>query len=209
MENQANQKLFSTQNLVKTALLSAVALILFQFKFKLPIFPSFLSIDVSDMACIVGMITICPAAGFVIAILKNLLDALIFGSTTGYVGEFSNMIISSAYILPLAICLKHRRDLKSICIAAGLGVISMAIVGAFTNYFIMVPLYARVFGMEVSQIVGMGTAIYSGITDLFTLIIFSIIPFNLFKGTIVATVSITFLKSVYPALKLLRTKSLG
>ncbi|OON90239.1 MAG: hypothetical protein ATN33_03575 [Epulopiscium sp. Nele67-Bin001] len=202
-------KFFTTQNLVKIALLSAVATILFQFKIKLPIFPSFLDVDISDVSIIVGMITITPAAGFIIAILKNLLAGIIFGSATGYVGEFANIIISSAYILPLAICLRSRRDLKSICTAVILGIVSMAVTGGFMNYFIMIPLYARVFGMSVADIVGMGTSIYSGITDLFTLIIYSIIPFNIFKGTIIATVSVIFLKSIYPALKMLRPKSIG
>ncbi len=203
---ETKQQLFSTSNLVKMAFLGALATILMEFKFVIPIFPSFLSVDFSDIPIIVGMLTLSPVSGFVIAVLKNLLNALLFGSGTGYVGEFANLVISIAYIIPLAICLNKQRDFKAVSIAISLGVVMMAIVGGLMNYFVMIPLYANFYPNGVADIVSIGTALNSGITDLFTLILYSIIPFNLVKGAIVSIASIIFVKSVYPILSLLSTK---
>ncbi|OON98650.1 MAG: hypothetical protein ATN35_04140 [Epulopiscium sp. Nele67-Bin004] len=200
-----NSKLFTTQNIIKMAMMGALSVILMQFKFSLPmLFPGFLSVDFSDVAIVVGMMTIHPAAGFVIALLKNVLDVVLFGSSSAAIGQLANFVIAVAYITPLYFCLRKTRELKSVTIAIASGVAMMAVVGAFLNYFVMIPMYTQFMPLEA--IIAMGNVIYSGITDTFTLVVFSIIPFNLFKGTLVATVSIIVVKSAYPLLNMLRSR---
>ena len=57
MENAAagrKQKSMDTSKIVKIGMLSAVSVVLMMFEFALPIFPSFLQIDISDLPALVG-----------------------------------------------------------------------------------------------------------------------------------------------------------
>jgi len=198
---QRENKLFSTVNLIKMALLAVIAVILMQFvAIKLPaIFPSFLELDLSEVPAIIGILTVHPLAGIVIVILKNILKVLLFQTTTAYVGELANIVISIGYILPLTLMTRKKRSLKQVGLGLGLGVVTMTIVGAVVNYYIMLPLYAKLF-MPLDSIIEMGHVIYSKIVDKGTLILYSIVPFNLVKGTLVAGASILLVRGLKPVI---------
>lgn len=203
---QDQNKLSSTQNLIKMALLSAIAAVLMQWGIKLPvIFPSFLEIDFSEVPAIVAILTINPLAGLVVVVMKNLIKVLLFGSNTGYVGELANMLISIGYILPLMWYVRNGKDLKTVTKGIVCGIVGIAVVGAVVNYFITIPLYAAVF-MPMETIIEMGHAIIPAINNKLTFILYSITPFNVLKGTIVATASVAFIKAIYPVLKYLAPK---
>lgn len=194
---QNRNKLFSTVNVIKMALLAVIAVILMQFGgIKLPvIFPNFLELDFSEIPAIIGILTIHPLAGVVVVILKNVLKVVLFQSTTAYVGELANMTISLGYILPLTFMMRKNKNLRYVSIGMGLGVITMTIMGAIINYFITLPLYAKLF-MPMDSIINMGHVIYAGIIDKGTLVLYSIIPFNLVKGTLLAIASMLIIKGM-------------
>lgn len=195
------KKLFSTNNLIKMALLSVIAVLLMQFgAIKLPmLFPSFLELDFSEVPAIVGILTVHPLAGLVIVILKNILKVVLFGTNTAYAGELANMIVSLGYILPLTLMTLKQNNLKQVSFGMMLGVLSMTLTGAIVNYFVTIPMYARLF-MPMEAIINMGNVIYAGIVDKFTLILYSFVPFNLFKGIIVAIVSVTLIEGLKPVI---------
>ncbi|ONI46614.1 hypothetical protein AN640_00065 [Candidatus Epulonipiscium fishelsonii] len=186
--------------MIKIAFLSAIAAILLQFGIKLPIlFPSFLEIDFSEVPVLVGILTINPMAGIIIVTLKNLLKILLFGSSTGFVGEFANWVVSIGYILPIMLLVKKDNSLKSVTKGITLGVISMGIVGGLMNYYIMLDFYSAFMPMEA--IIDMGHMIFNPINSKLTLVLYSMVPFNIVKGTIVSITSMVLLKSLYPVLK--------
>ena len=202
--NEEN-KLFSTQNLIKMGLLSAIAVLLMQVGLRLPMFfPSFLELDFSDVPAVVGILVIHPWAGVVIPLVKNLLDVLIFGSTTGYVGEASNFVVGVAYLLPLILIMRKNKGFKGTLIGVILGIITMTITACFTNYFIMFPLYSNFMPMD--KIIEMGTAINPAITDLKSLILLTIVPFNILKSSLVSTLSIALVKAMLPVMKYLSSR---
>ena len=198
---QDSKKLLSTQNMIKMAFLSVIAAILMQWGIKLPaLFPSFLEIDFSEMPALVAILAIHPWAGIIVVIVKNVLKALLFGTSTGYVGEFANIIIAIGYIFPLSLIARKHTHMKYVSLGIVLGIASLTITGAVMNYFVMLPLYAKIF-MPMETIIAMGNAILPSIHDKSTLVMFSIVPFNLVKGTLVAIASIAFIKAIEPALK--------
>lgn len=73
-------------------MLAAIGMVLMLVDFPLPLFPSFLQIDLSDVPAVIGAFSLGPAAGVVIELLKNLLK-LIVGSNTGGVGELANFLV--------------------------------------------------------------------------------------------------------------------
>ena len=48
------------------------------------------------------------------------------------------------------------------------GTVFMTVVGCFLNAFVLLPAYAKAFGMPIDGLVGMGTAVNKHITDLKT-----------------------------------------
>lgn len=199
---QSENKLFTTQNMMRMALLSVIAVLLMQFgALKLPmLFPSFLELDFSEVPAIIGVLTIHPLAGFVIVVLKNILKVVLFQTNTAYAGELANMLVSLGYICPLSLMVIKKRDLKTITIGICIGILGMTLAGAVVNYFITIPMYAKLF-MPMEAIINMGHVIYSGIVDKGTLILYSFVPFNLLKGSIVSVVSIVIVKGLQPVIR--------
>ena len=87
MQNTVKKTGFnSTKLIVKVGILSAIAYILMFISIPLPIFPSFLKIDVSDIPAIFGGMSLGPIAGLAIVVIKNVLQVITGASTTGGVG---------------------------------------------------------------------------------------------------------------------------
>lgn len=185
--------------LVKVSALSVIAFIIMFLEFAIPIFPAFLKIDLSDIPALIGAFSLGPLAGIAIELIKNLLHG-IFATTTGGVGEVANFVVGSVFVVTAALVYKINKNKTYAVIGMAVGTIAMTAVAAVANYFILVPLFAKIFGVTVDVIVQMGGAIFSGITDLKTLVLYSIVPFNLLKGFIISLVTLVIYKKVSPIL---------
>ncbi len=203
MDKEQN-RLFSTQNIIRMGLLTAISVVLMQFDFSLPIFPPFLKIDLGEVPAIVGVLVIHPLAGLVIPFIKILMDLLVSGTTTGYVGEASNLIISVAYLAPLMIITSKNKSFKATMAGIVLGILSMTIVGCISNYFIVLPLYSKFMPLE--QIIQMGTKLNPAITGMKSFVYLIIAPFNVVKSVIVSVVSVTVVKAILPVMSILRSR---
>ncbi len=82
-----------------------------------------------------------------------------------------------------------------------IGTLFMTFVGCFLNAFILLPAYAKAFGMPMDALVGMGSAVNSHITNLATFTIFAVAPFNLLKGFLVSVIVLLIYKKISPILK--------
>ncbi|RDY25291.1 ECF transporter S component [Romboutsia weinsteinii] len=194
-----NKKTISTQVLVKVAILSAIAYILMFISMPIPgVFPDFLKIDISDIPGIFGGMALGPVAGFVIIAIKNCLQA-ITASFTGGIGELANTIIGGTYVFILCYSYKKRSDIKGVLVGFLLGTIGMTIMGAVMNYFVMMPLYGKMMGLDA--IIGMGSAINPKINDLLSFVIWMIVPFNIIKAIIMSLVTLPLYKKMGKLIK--------
>ncbi|NLK21873.1 MAG: ECF transporter S component [Epulopiscium sp.] len=192
------KRIFETSNLVKMGLLSGLSFVIMKFfDFPIPGFPPFLKMDISDMPAVIGTLAIGPAAGVMIQLLKVLMY-MISGTNTGVVGSSANFVVGVAYVLPLGLIYKYKSNLKGFIIGCFAGTLFMALIAGIMNYFVMIPFYAVLFGMTVDSIVSMGTKINSNITDLKTLILYSIVPFNLLKASVISILSYGTYKALQP-----------
>ena len=69
--------------------------------------------------------------------------------------------------------------------------LAVSILFIFINAYVMFPLYSNLYGMPLDAIIGMGTAVNPKITNMTTLMLLSVFPFNLVKHLV--TDVITFL----------------
>ena len=189
------QGLGSAKTIAKVGILSAIAYVLMFISVPLPIFPSFLKIDVSDIPAIFGGMSLGPIAGIAIVIIKNFLQG-ITASTTGGVGEFANVIIGGSYVLIICLFYRKWKNIKGVVAGGLVGIVAMTIMGCIMNYYIMMPLYATVYGMPLDAIIQMGTVINSKVTDLYTFVIWMIAPFNIIKATLMTVVTLPLFKKM-------------
>jgi Predicted membrane protein len=180
-----SKQLFTTNQMVIIALLSALSyvLMLIPLPFK---YLGFLELELSDIPAIVAGIAYGPMAGVVIELIKNLIKA-ITASTTGGIGELANFIIICAYIVPAAWLFRKGSGKWKAVIAFVTGIIGFMIAGILVNYFVTVPLYAKLFG-GMENVVGFASKTIPAIHSLATIVILGITPFNVVKGIMISVV---------------------
>lgn len=191
-----------TQFIVKVAVLGALATILMYFDFPLPIAPPFYKIDLADTAALIGGFALGPLAAAAITLVKNLLILVIKGTQTAYIGELANFLTSCAFTCTAAFVYKANRTKKGAIIGLIAGVLALAIAGGFINYYVVIPAYVKFMHLPLEVIVGMGTAIYSSVNSLLTLVLLCTVPFNLVKGVIIGIITSVLYKRISPLLKL-------
>ncbi len=191
-------RFLTTNNLVKISVLGVLSYILMFIHFPLPIFPGFLKIDVAEVPAIIGGFALGPIPGMLIVLIKNILHFLIQTSTGG-VGELSNFIIGTSYVIPAALVYHHKKDRFHAILGVVAGIISMTAVGTISNTHLIIPFYSKI--MPIEAIIKMGTVVNSRIVDIPTLVLYGITPFNLFKSSLLSLVTILIYKKVSPILK--------
>lgn len=193
------QRLMSTNTMTKVAILSAISYILMFISLPIPgIFPDFLKIDISDVPAIFGGMSLGPVAGFIIVFIKNLFQAMT-ASTTAWIGEIANLLIGGSYVVIVSLIYRHKKDIKGLLIGFILGTIAMIIVGCLTNYYMLLPFYAKV--MPIEAIISMGNIINPRITDLGSFVIWMIAPFNLVKAVLISLITLPLYKKMEVILK--------
>lgn len=178
----------TTTKLVVTAMLTAVAFILQYIEVSIPLVPSFLKLDFSDIPELIGAFAMGPVYGVIIAALKNLLH-LPFGSSMA-IGELSNFILGASFAFTAGIIYKYKKDRIGALIGAVAGMAVMAVISIPSNYFVVYPVYAQLWaGGDMNVIINMYKMIlHVSDTLIKSLLIFNV-PFTFVKGLIVALVT--------------------
>ena len=189
-----------TKDMTKVAMLSVIGFVLMYFQLPLTfVAPPFMKLDISDLPVLMGAFTMGPVYGIIIAALKNLMHIIFKGTMTAGVGELSNFIISSTFALVSSYIYRKHRTYKGAVLAMTVGVLAMTILAMESNYFVVFPLYGKVMPMDA--IIAMGSAITPKITGLFTMMIYSVLPFNLIKGFTTSAVMMLVYKKISPLFK--------
>ena len=185
--------------LVKVAILSAMAFILMFIQFPIPLAPPFMKVDLADVPALISGFAMGPIYGVLVQLIKNLLN--LTKTTTGGVGELSNFIVGSLFVFISAVLYKKKKTKKNAIISMIIGMVVMTIAATISNAFFIFPLYGKIMGIDLNAFVDMTRAANSMVTSYFTLMIFSIVPFNLIKGSIEILVTRLLYKHVSPILR--------
>ncbi len=188
--------------IVQVGMLSAIAVVLMLFEIPLPFAPAFYEIDFSEVPVMVGGFVMGPFAGAMIELVKILANLVLTGTDTAGVGELANFIIGCSLCVPAAIIYKRNHTRKGALAGMAVGTVLMTILGSAINALVLLPVYAKAFGMPIDALVGMGTAVNAHITSLSTFVIFAVAPFNLLKGTLVSLVVLIIYKKISSIFKM-------
>ena len=187
--------------ITQIGMLGAIAVVLMLFEIPLPFAPSFYEIDLSEVPVLVGCFAMGPIAGILIELVKIILNLVINGSVTAGVGELANFCIGCSFCIPAGIIYQHKKTKKSAIIGLISGTLIMTFLGCFINAYVMLPTYAKAFKIPIEGLIEMGTKVNASITDLFTFVMFSVVPFNLLKGILVSVIVLLIYKKISPIIK--------
>lgn len=179
--------------IVKIALLSALSVVIMLLEFPLVfVAPSFYELDLSEAVIMMGGFAMGPLAAALMELIKNVLNILINGTTTGFVGEFANFITGCCLTVPAALVYKYRKSLKGALVGMAIGIVSLAVVGGLINYYVMLPMYSAF--MPLDAIIDAGAKVTGFIHDKFTFVLFAVVPFNIVKGILCSVIALLLYK---------------
>ena len=94
----------TTRTIVCVGMLAAISTILMLFEFPLPfIAPGFYELDFSEVPIMIGAFALGPVAGVLTELVKILLNLVINGTNTAFVGEFANFVMGCAFVVPASV----------------------------------------------------------------------------------------------------------
>ena len=193
------QEVPNVRCIVVTAMLSAVAFILMFLDFSVPIMPSFIKLDLSELPALIAAFSLGPVYGVAVCLVKNLLHLLI--TSTGGVGELSNFLLGAVFVLVAGLIYKHKKSRKSALLGSLLGAAAMAAFSVLSNYFLVYPVYYNFFNLPEEMVLEMYRALIPSMGNILQCLIVFNMPFTFVKG--LASVIITFViyKRISPILK--------
>ncbi len=190
----------NTKVIAKVGVLAAVATLLMLLDFPLWFAPNFYKLDFSEVPVLLGAFALGPAAWAMIELVKILLNFVLNGTDTGGIGEIGNLLIGLSFIVPAGYIYKKHKSFKSAILGMVVGTISLAVVGAFFNYFLLLPVYSKIYGAPIQAFIDMAKALNPAITDLKTFIMYAVVPFNIFKGIVTSAMVMLIYKRLSPIL---------
>ena len=173
---------WSTQKLIYTGMLAALAGVLMSLEFSVPLMPPFYKVDLSDVPSVMALFLMGPASAAWVEIIKILIKLITVGTNSFYVGELYNLIGVALFVVPLwLIYRKTGQNRKAAVWSLSASVVILTAFACFVNAFITLPLYAAAMGVSLDEVVRMVAAVNPAITNLTTFIILATIPFNILK----------------------------
>jgi len=200
ISNPSSLKYRKTAHFVaKAGILCAVAIVLMYLEFAVPLMPTFLKFDFSEIAVLLAAFTLGPLSAILIELVKNLVH--LPGTMSGGIGEIANFVIGSFFVGTAGLIYKYRKTKQGALLGMFVGTLIMTVAACLINYYIMLPIYINVVGFPLPAIIGATNAVGNTlVTDMKTLILFVFVPFNLFKGFVISIIVTLIYKRVSPLL---------
>ncbi|AZB41328.1 ECF transporter S component [Bacillus sp. FJAT-42376] len=192
-----------TQRMASIAILASCSMLLYYFKIPLPFFPPFLTLDLSDLPALIGAITMGPAAGILVQLIKNMVEYVLHGSYVGFpVGQFANFVSGSliAGLIGLFYYKRKKVNGKSILLSILIFLSAMYVL----NYYVILPAIMNLLGLTVEQYTASFAQFNPMVKDLRTAVLFVIIPFNLIKISMVYLIGLPF---TFKIMRIMRKRS--
>ena len=194
-------RLNAAHTITTIAMLAAISGVLMVIEIPLFFAPSFYKLDFSELPVLICAFYLGPVSGVVCEFLKVLIKLLLKGTSTAFVGDLANFLVGCSFVLPAAIVYQKTLSKKGAVISLAVGTAVMTVFGSFFNAWFLIPRFAVMYGMPLEAIVSMGTQINGAITNLSTLVLFAVVPFNLLKGCLNATITVLLYKPVVQGLR--------
>ena len=190
------QKKVNVRWLAVTAILGAVAAVLMMLSISVPLIPSFVKLDFSELPALIASFALGPVSGVVVCFIKNLVNLTM--STTGGAGELCNFLMGVTFVVPAGLLYKFRKDRWGALWGSLLGAVIMAAMSFPINLYISYPAYTVAYGLTIPQILGMYQAINPAVETLAQALLWFNVPFTFFKAACDVAITFAVYKRISP-----------
>ncbi len=192
----SNRKPLSVQYMTRIAILGALSAILFMI--EIPVV-AFYKLDLSTLPALLGAFSMGPLAGVAIIAIKDILGLL--HSSSAFVGELADFVMSVAYVVPAAIIYKMKKSRKSALIGMSVATVVLIVVAVIVNWKIMIPFYIGAMpNGSMDMIVATANEAVSIVDSEWDVLLFVTAPFNLLKGVVLSVLTFLLYKRLSPLL---------
>lgn len=194
------KRIFSIAQIAKIALLAVIAFVLQLIDVKnIPLMPPWLALDFSDLPAMLAAFGMGPLAGAFVEVVKILLNVLLDGSNTAFVGEFANLIHGISLVIPAGLVYRKSHNRKGALLGLIAGGVTFCIAGVLLNIYVLLPMYAPFMG-GMEQLLGLTSSINRHLDTVPKLVMFGMTPFNLIKSALLSVATMLLYKPLSPLL---------
>lgn len=179
-------------------IMSAIAVVLQFLEFPIPLVPSFIKLDFSDLPGLLTAFALGPVAGVLVSLIKNIIHLLV--TQSGGVGELANFMIAAVYTLSAGLIYKFNKTRSGALIASLAASLLSALSCIVTNYYIIYPIYYKI-AMPKEAILEMYQQILPSVDSIFKSLLIFNLPFTFVKGLLISLICFVIYKKVSPLLK--------
>lgn len=195
MTKQKTRSNLSVQYMMRIAILGALSAVLFPL--EIPIV-AFYKLDFSTLPALLGAFSMGPLPGLAILLIKDL-SRLAYSSSM-YVGELADFIMSAAFILPASLIYRKHKTRKTALVGMAVGTLCMIVVSVLVNWKMMIPFYMTAFHMDMEAIIGMAQKALPFVDTEWKVLLYVTAPFNLLKGFVLSLLTFVLYKRLSPML---------
>ena len=179
------------------AICGAIAAVLHMLDFPLLFLaPEFYKLDFSELPVMLCDFYLGPSAAVFCEVVKILLKLLLKGTSTAYVGDFANFVVGCSLVLPAVILYHTKKSRASALWGSIAGTLTLTVFGSLFNAVYLLPKFSELYGIPLDAIIGMGSKINSGISDILTFVVLAVAPLNLIKGLMISVLTLLLYKKV-------------
>jgi riboflavin transporter FmnP len=186
------------RSLVVSALLGAIGFILMFIELSVPIMPSFIKFDISELPALLASFAYGPVYGVLVCFLKNALH--LFVTNTAGVGELANFLMGIFFVVPAGLIYRHCKNRKTALLGSLVGSFAMGLSCVAINYFVVYPIYYQIM-IPKAVILAAYQDILPSIDSIFKSLLVFNLPFTAAKGIIVSLICFFIYKKLSPILK--------
>jgi riboflavin transporter FmnP len=195
------ERILNPRKVAMIGLFSAISAVLMLWEIPLFFAPGFYKLDFSELPIMIITFAFGPAAGVFTEFCKILLNLLLNGTNTAFVGELANFIIGCSFLLPASFLYEWHKTKKRAFVSLLTGTLSMTIIGSIFNAVYLLPAFSKLYGLPLDQLIAMGTAVNPAITNIPTFVCLAVAPFNLIKGILISALTLLLYKPLRPIMK--------
>ena len=193
-------KIFTTKFMVRTAIFSTIAAILYVvpgLQFKLQFFLAFLEVHFDEIPAFIASFAYGPLCGIMVLLIKTIIKLPFTHTAT--VGEWLDLLYGIALILPASLIYKNHRSLKGALIGLLVGLLTHLLVTFVCSATFVIDMYTFFYSTITSdQILALAQQLNHHVSDVHASIAFyCFLPFNAFKDALVIIITII----LYPRIR--------
>ena len=179
------------------AICGAIAAVLHMLDFPLLFLaPEFYKLDFSELPVMLCGFYLGPSAAVFCEVIKILLKLLLKGTSTAFVGDFANFVVGCSLVLPAVIVYHTKKSRASALWGSVIGTLVLTTFGSLFNAIYLLPKFSELYGIPLEAIIGMGSKINNGISDISTFVLLAVAPLNLIKGAMISLLTLLLYKRV-------------